>query len=69
MSANTFAKLKLLLILEQSQTSSNARDSRQHSCRPMLRLTKRTNGAIPCGPYLPHGAFCEFFTLSWVVER
>jgi hypothetical protein len=27
------------------------------------------NVAIPCGPYLPHGAFVEFFTLSWVVER
>jgi hypothetical protein len=25
--------------------------------------------AIPCGPYLPHGAFVEFFTLSWAVER
>jgi hypothetical protein len=24
---------------------------------------------IPCGPYLPHGAFMEFFTLSWAVER
>jgi hypothetical protein len=24
---------------------------------------------IPCGPYLPHGALVEFFTLSWVVER
>jgi hypothetical protein len=24
---------------------------------------------IPCGPYLPHGALVEFFTLSWAVER
>jgi hypothetical protein len=24
---------------------------------------------IPCGPYSPHGALVEFFTLSWVVER
>jgi hypothetical protein len=24
---------------------------------------------IPCSPYLPHGAFVEFFTLSWAVER
>jgi hypothetical protein len=35
----------------------------------MLKLTKRINVAIPCGPYLPHGAFVEFFTLSWEVER
>jgi hypothetical protein len=47
MSANTSPKLKLLLFLEQSQTLSNARDLRQHKCRPMLRLTKRTNEAIP----------------------
>jgi hypothetical protein len=40
---------------------------RQH--RPMLKLTKRINVAIPYGPYLPHGAFVEFFTLYWVVER
>jgi hypothetical protein len=25
--------------------------------------------AIPCGPYLPHGAFVKIFTLPWVVER
>jgi hypothetical protein len=24
---------------------------------------------IPWVPYLPHGAFMEFFTLSWAVER
>jgi hypothetical protein len=24
--------------------------------------------ATPCGPYVPHGAFVEFFTLSMVVE-
>jgi hypothetical protein len=35
----------------------------------MLRLTKRINAAIPYGPYLPHGAFVEIFTLSWMVER
>jgi hypothetical protein len=63
MSANTSPNLKLLLILEQSQTGSNARDSRQHRCRLMLILTKRTNGAILCGPYLPHGAFCRIFHL------
>jgi hypothetical protein len=37
----------------------------------MLRLTKRTNEAIPCGPYLPHGAFCGIFQLvlgGWKVE-
>jgi hypothetical protein len=69
MSANTSPKLKLLLILEQSQTWSNAVDSRQHKCRPMLKLTKRINVAIPCGPYLPHGAFCGMFISSWAVER
>jgi hypothetical protein len=35
----------------------------------MLRLTKQINEAIPCGPYLSHGALAEFFTLSWAVER
>jgi hypothetical protein len=35
----------------------------------MLRLTRRINVAIPCGPYIPHGAFVQFFTLTWVVER
>jgi hypothetical protein len=35
----------------------------------MLRLTRRINAAIPCGPYLCHGAFVEFFTLSWAVEK
>jgi hypothetical protein len=30
---------------------------------------KQINVAIPCSPYLPHRAFVEFFTLSWVVER
>jgi hypothetical protein len=35
----------------------------------MLRLTRRINAAIPYDPYLPHGAFVIFFTLSWVVER
>jgi hypothetical protein len=25
--------------------------------------------AIPCCPYLPHGAFVEFFSFFWVVER
>jgi hypothetical protein len=35
----------------------------------MLRLTKQITEAIPCGPYLSHGALVEFFTLSWVVER
>jgi hypothetical protein len=24
---------------------------------------------IPYGPYLPHGALVNFFTLSWAVER
>jgi hypothetical protein len=42
---------------------------RQHKCRPMLRLTRRIIVAIPCGPYFSHGAFVEFFTLSWAVER
>jgi hypothetical protein len=69
MSASTSPKLKLLLVLEQSQTWSNARNLRQHKCRPMLKLTEWINVAIPCGPYLPHGAFVEFFTLSLVVER
>jgi hypothetical protein len=27
------------------------------------------NVVIPCGPYSPHGALVEFFTLSWAVER
>jgi hypothetical protein len=35
----------------------------------MLRLTRQINAAIPCGPYLPHGVFVEFSTLSWAVER
>jgi hypothetical protein len=35
----------------------------------MLILTKQINKAIPCGPYLSHGALVEFFNLSWVVER
>jgi hypothetical protein len=69
MSANTSLKVKLLLILEQSQTRSNARNSRQHKYRPLFKLTKRINVAIPYGPYLPHGVFVEFFTSSWVVER
>jgi hypothetical protein len=69
MSANTSPKLELSLILEQSQTRSNARNSRQHKCRLMLRLTRRINAAIPCGLYLPHGAFVEFFTFSCSVER
>jgi hypothetical protein len=30
----------------------------------MLRLTKQINEAIPCGPYLPHGAFCQIFHLA-----
>jgi hypothetical protein len=64
MSANTSPKLELLLVLEQNQTWSNARNLRQHKCRPILRLTRRINAAIPCGSYLPHGAFVEFFTLS-----
>jgi hypothetical protein len=62
-------KLKLLLVLKQSQTWSNARNLRQHRCRPLFKLTKRINVTIPCGPYLPHRAFVEFFTLSWAVER
>jgi hypothetical protein len=70
MSANTSPKLELLLVLEQSRAWSNARYSRQHKCRPMLKLTKWINTVIPCGPYLPHGAFCGIFlTLSWAVER
>jgi hypothetical protein len=69
MSANTFPKLQLLFILEESQTRSNARDSRLYNCRPMLILTKQTNEAIPCFPYLPHGSFCGIFHLVWVVER
>ncbi len=60
---------RIVLASEQSQTWSNARDSRQHKCRSMLKLTKWINVAISCGPYLPHGASVEFFTLSWVVER
>jgi hypothetical protein len=62
MSANTSPKCKLLLILEQSQTWSNARDSRQHKCRPIFTLTKQINEAIPCGPYSPHGACCGIFS-------
>jgi hypothetical protein len=27
----------------------------------MLKLTKRINVDIPCGPYLSHGAFSEIF--------
>jgi hypothetical protein len=69
MSANTSPKLKLLLVLEQRQTWSNARDLRQHKCRLMLKFTKRINVAIPWGPYLPHGAFCGIFTSSWAVKR
>jgi hypothetical protein len=69
MSANTSSKRKLLLILEQSQIRSNAIDSRQHKYGPMFRFTKWIYKAIPCGPYLSHGALVEFFTLSWAVER
>ncbi len=69
LSANTSPKVKLLLVLEQSQTSSKAGDPRQHKCRPMLRLSRQINVATPCGPYLPHGAFLKIFTLSWAVER
>jgi hypothetical protein len=69
MSTDTSPKLELLLILKQSQTWSNTRNLRQHKSRPMLKLTRRINAAIPCRPYLPHGAFVEFFTLSWAVER
>jgi hypothetical protein len=61
MSANTSPKLELLLVLEQSRTWSNARDSRQHKCRPMPKLTKWITAAIPCNPYLVHGAFVNFF--------
>jgi hypothetical protein len=32
----------------------------------MLRLTKQINELIPCGPYLPHGAFCGIFHLILV---
>jgi hypothetical protein len=35
----------------------------------MLKFTKGINVVIPYSPYLPHGAFVEFFTLSWMVER
>jgi hypothetical protein len=35
----------------------------------MLRLTRRINMVILCGPYLTHEAFVDFFTLSWAVER
>jgi hypothetical protein len=35
----------------------------------MLKLTKRIYVAIPCGPYLPHGAFCGIFTSPWEAER
>jgi hypothetical protein len=69
MSTNTSLKLKLLIILEESQTWSNARNLRQHKCRPMLKLTKRINVAMPHSPYLPLEALVEFFTSSWVVER
>jgi hypothetical protein len=69
MSVNTFSKLKLSLDFEQSRTWSNARNLRQHKCRPLFKLTKWINLVIPCGHYLPHGAFVEFFTLSWAVER
>jgi hypothetical protein len=69
MSVNTSPKLKLLLVLKQSQTWSKAWDSRQHKCRPMLKLIKWINVAIPCGPYLPDVAFMEFFTSSWAIER
>jgi hypothetical protein len=71
MSTNTFPKLELLLIIEQSQTWSNVSDSRQHKCRPVLRHTKWINEVIACGPYLPHRAFCEIFHLvmgGWKVE-
>jgi hypothetical protein len=63
MSANTSPKFKLLLVLKQSQTRSNARDSRQHKCRPILKHTKQINVAIPCSPELSHGAFCGIFYL------
>jgi hypothetical protein len=33
-------KLDLLLVLEQSQTWSNARDVRQHKCKHMFSVTK-----------------------------
>jgi hypothetical protein len=69
MSTNTTPKLKLFLVLEQSQTSSNARNSIQHKCRLIRKLTKQIIVAIPHGPYLAHGAFVEFFTSSWAVER
>jgi hypothetical protein len=44
---------------------------RDHMCRPVLRLTKWINVAIPCGPYLPYGAFSGIFHLilsGWKVE-
>jgi hypothetical protein len=69
MRANTSPKHKVLLILEESQNWSNARNTRQHKWRPLFELTKRINVAIPCSPYLPHKSFVEFFTLSCVVER
>jgi hypothetical protein len=64
MSANTPPNLELLLILEQCQTWSNAWHLREHKCRPILRLTRWINAAIPCNLYLPHGAFVKFLTLS-----
>jgi hypothetical protein len=61
-------KLKLLLILEESQTWCNAWNLGQHKCRPLFKLTKWINVAILCDRYLPQGAFVEFFTLSCAVE-
>jgi hypothetical protein len=37
------------------------------SVDPCLDL-KQINEAIPCSPYLSHGALVEFLTLSWVLK-
>jgi hypothetical protein len=68
MSANTSPKLELLLVLELSQTWSNAKDSRQHKCRTMLKLTKWINVDLTIPTYLME-LFVEFFTSSLAVER
>jgi hypothetical protein len=69
MSTNTSPKLKLLLILGQSQLEAMQEIRDNISVNPCLDLP---NGLLM--PYLAVPThlmelFVEFFTLSWVVER
>jgi hypothetical protein len=69
MSANTYPKFKLLLILGQARPEAMQEIQDNTSVDPCSNLTNESMWPYLAVPTYLMDLFVEFFTSSWVVER